>query len=170
VPAPVINDNGGAPHSQPDVAQPADAAVNPSPQPLPSNWFTNEGQVAGWVGKPWREVELFQLMPRWPRDLDTGKRFVVFYSRTCEHCQAMFSEDLSRPLAAPVTAIEIPDSRTQMTSSSAWPMPQTTVNVELMSLPLGPLWLITPPLAITIENGIVTCAEETSHKKCFGLE
>ena len=45
-------------------------------------------------------------MPNWPSGLDDAKRYVVFYSRTCEHCEAMFLDDLLIPLDAPITAIE----------------------------------------------------------------
>ncbi len=143
-----------------------DPRRNPAPRQAPSNWFPDN--VSAWVGKPWREIDLFQFMPIWPSDMDGPKRYVVFYSRTCEHCEEMFHFDLIVPLDAPVTAIEIPTSRTQLTASNAWPLPET--DCELMALPLGTTWLMTPPLALRIENGIVTCATEGDHKSCLGLE
>lgn len=157
---------------RPPVAQPvpqgeslADPRVNPSPSPLPASWYVQD--ATGWVGKPWREIDLFQMMPQWPSNMDRGKRFVIFYSRTCDHCETMFWEDLIIPQAAPVTAVEIPASPTQMTAAEAWEMPATPC--EMMSLPLGPHWTITSPLAVTVENGIVICATEADHKKCMGI-
>jgi hypothetical protein len=148
------------------VTPPTDPAINPRPQPLPNSWYTRD--MESWVGKPWRELEIFQLMPRWPKDMDTGKRYVVFYSRTCEHCQAMFQHDLVIPLDAPVTAVEIPQSRDVVTAPDAWPMP-SLAHVELLTLPLGCSWIITPPLAVTVVDGKVTCANEGDHKACMDV-
>jgi hypothetical protein len=80
----------------------------------------------------------------------------------------MFWDHLLNPLDAPVTAIEIPESETVLTSTRGWTMPQTPC--ELMSLPLGCQWTITPPLALTIEDGKVTCAVEgEGFEPCLGL-
>jgi len=144
---------------------------NPSPLSMPSFWYAED--TSAWIGKPWREVDLFQFMPRWPRDMDEGTRYVVFYNRTCEHCWEMFENDLTRDLGAPVVAIEVPHSRTTLTSPDAWPMvpEEELVAVDqLMNLPLGPDWIIQSPMAIRIEDGRIVCAMEGDHKTCFELE
>lgn len=147
----------------------ADPNANPSPVAVPAYWYPKD--VPSWVGKRWREIEIFQFMPRWPEGLDEGTTYVVFYSRTCSHCEEMFERDLILPLGAPVVAIEIPASRTQLTSAEAWPMPQVDASVTLTNLPLGWDWtLMTPPLALRVEDGVITCANEGDHKQCFGLQ
>lgn len=152
---------------QPEPGVPNDPNQNPNPSPVPP-FFSTPADVQVWVGKKWRELSIFKLMPKWPADLDKGKHYVVFYSRTCEHCEAMFNEDLIIPQSAPVIAVEIPASREMLTDSAAWPMPQNVCQ-ELLSLPLGCQWSITAPLTLTIEDGIVTCATEGDHRKCMGL-
>lgn len=162
--------------TQPDViaiqrvtaSLPADPTVNPNPLPIPNSWYTKV-PTDQWMGKPWRDLEIFQLMPRWPKDMDKGKRYVVFYSRTCEHCQAMFWDDLIVPLDAPITAVEIPQSKDVLTALDAWAMPPAE-HVELLALPLGCNWIIQPPLAVVLQDGIVTCANEGDHKACFNLQ
>jgi hypothetical protein len=154
------------PKKEQAVVVSADPTINPSPAPIPNSWYTRD--MEAWMGKPWRELEIFQLMPRWPKDMDTGKRYVVFYSRTCEHCQAMLQHDLVIPLDAPVTAVEIPQSRDVVTAPDAWPMP-SLAHVELLTLPLGCSWIITPPLAVTVVDGKVTCANEGDHKACMDV-
>ncbi len=153
-------------------APPRDPYVNVSPKAVPRNWYPQN--LDAWPGTPWREIEIFQFMPRWPEGLDEGLHYVVFYSRTCTHCEDMFYDDLIRPLGAPVVAIQIPASRTELTGDGAnvWPMPgDLDPNVTLMQLPLGADWsLMTPPLALRVENGIVRCAREGDHKECFELE
>jgi hypothetical protein len=177
----IINDGTPTPATQPatlpDVGvppvqlqepPPADPTINPKPLPIPNSWYTKT-PPAQWIGKPWRELEIFQLMPRWPKDMDTGKRYVVFYSRTCEHCETMFWDDLISPLDAHVTAVEIPAARDVLTAADAWQIPPVD-HVELLALPLGCNWIIQPPLAVTLQDGVVICANEGDHKACFALQ
>ena len=143
-----------------------DPTINPNPLPLTASWyFTDIGSL---VGKPWRELEIFQLMPRWPKDMDGAKRIVVFYRRDCDHCEEMFLYDLTDPiLGAMVTAIQIPHDPNVLMPDDPWEMPDT--DCELLELPLGCSWIITPPAALRIENGILTCGTEGDHKQCMEL-
>lgn len=152
----------------------ADPTINPAPMAVPATWYIKEAidgqQITGWIGKPWRQLDLFRLMARWPKDMDEGKRYVVFYSRTCEHCETMFYDDLTGPLDAAVVAVEIPFDRTQRHGPGAWSLPWQgpPPTVEMLELPLGCSYVVTPPIALTIENGLVTCAVEGDHKACLG--
>lgn len=150
------------------IAQSDDPTINPTPLPLPPYWYPQD--LPSWIGKPWREVELFQFMPRWPEGLDEGKTYVVVYSRTCDHCEEMFHQDLIYPLDAPVVAIEIPASKTEVTAENAWPMPNVPDSTQFLHLPLGTDWsMITAPTALRIEDGIVTFAEEGEHRHALGI-
>ncbi len=135
--------------------------------PVKPYWFSSD--VTVWVGKPWTEVDLFSYMATKPSGLDSGTRYVVFYNRTCDHCEDMFRDDLTDPqLAAMVTAIEVPASKTQLTSPNAWVMPMN--DCELLALPVGCDWIITSPLTLRIVDGIVECATEGDHRECMELE
>ncbi len=151
----------------PEQTNNGDPQVNPDPKALPGYWFANDLDAR--IDQPWREIELFTFMPRWPSKMDSGTRYVVFYRRTCEHCQEMFENDLTDPaLAAKVTAIEVPEEKNLLRPDHAWFMPET--DCELMDLPLGCDWIIQTPWALRIENGIVTCATEGDHQQCMELD
>lgn len=148
------------------VPVPIDPTINPAPRALPSHYYPRDAQ--SFVGKDWRDIDVFQLMPRWPKDMDGPRKHVIFYSRTCEHCKAMFETDLSQPLKHPVAVVRIPNDGKTMNSPNDWPMPPAAAaQVEMLDLPLGPSWLFTAPMIITVENGKVICVEESDHKKCF---
>ncbi len=135
---------------------------------VPGYWFKSD--VSEWVGRPWTEVDLLTYIPRKPKGLDTGKRYVVFYSRTCDHCEEMFNMDLRSPeLISMITAIEVPDSKTVLTNENAW-WPGPSEAFELLSLPLGCDWIITSPLTLRIVDGVVECATEGEHRECMELE
>ncbi len=146
-----------------------DPTVNPNPMPLPSSGYWASPDLPTWIGKPWREIDLFKFMPTWPKSMDKGKRYVVFYGRTCDHCQEMFELDLmDAGLASMVTAVEVPVDEKTKTSPHAWPMPRT--ECELLDLPVGITWVLTTPLTLRIVDGVVDCAEEGGHRKCMELE
>ena len=153
-------------NDSPGAEVPSDFRVNPNPKPLQGYWYVEN--IEEWIGKPWREVELFHTMPKWPVGLDQGERYIVFYSRTCDHCEDMFWNDLIKPYDPPVIAIEIPVDKETLTAPNAWELPMT--NCVLMNLPVGTDWIITSPLVLRIENGTVTCAEEGDHKECLRLK
>lgn len=162
-PGPEPDGNGGS------IVDPTDPTVNPAPAELPRYWLTEN--LDSWVGRPWREFDLFTFMRRWPTSMDQGTRYVVFYGRTCDHCEEMFIFDLSPDpqLSSMVAAVEVPVDRTHLRDEDAsWPMPETAC--ELLALPVGPDWIITTPLTLRIENGVIRCIEEGSHKRCMGLE
>jgi len=147
----------------------ADPTINPSPRSLPSWWYAAD--IDTWRGKHWREIELFQFMTRWPADMDEGTTYIVFYSRNCGHCRDMFEQDLMQPLDAPVVAIQIPASTTQLTGPNPLFDPRDAgEHIQHLALPLRTDWnMIQAPLAMRIEDGIVTCAMEGDHKECFRL-
>jgi hypothetical protein len=153
-------------------AEPLSAPVNAAAQvkQLPSSWYTEN--LEQWIGRPWREIDLFQFMDVPPRDMDAPKRYIIFYSRTCEHCLAML-ETIMQPLDGLVTLVEVPASRSVMTDPAGWAMPLTVEPIlqpEMLALPLGPSWLIQTPLVVRVENGMIACAQEGDHKKCLGME
>jgi hypothetical protein len=158
---------------RPDTAQtpqPADVTdptINPNPLPIPNSWYTRD--MDKWVGQRWRDLEIFQIMPRWPKAMDEGKHYIVFYSRTCEHCEEMFRYDLIVPLDGPVTAVEIPFSKTEMRPADAWAMPESAP-MEHLELPMGCNWIVQTPLVIAVQDGKVICAIEGDHKPCMGLQ
>jgi hypothetical protein len=153
---------------QPPVPSPAHGGGGVTAAPsLPAYWFSSD--VSAWVGKRWTDVDLFSFMDPKPSGMDSGKRYVVFYNRTCDHCEEMFRQDLSDPqLAAMVTAIEVPDSKQNLRSPNAWMMPMN--DAELLALPVGCDWIMTTPLALRIVDGVVECATEGDHRECMELE
>lgn len=152
-----------------DDSETDDPTVNPQPAALPSFWYAEDLQAA--VGQPWREFDLFTFMKRWPAEMDEGTRYVVFYSRSCDHCQEMFEKHLSQPLDAPVIAIQIPYNTEQLTGSDPLFNPRDfDSSIEHAALPVGPNWVITAPMALRIEDGVITCAQEGDHTNCLKVE
>ncbi|MFK7961276.1 MAG: MauE/DoxX family redox-associated membrane protein [Phycisphaerales bacterium] len=181
VPAPSGDANGAASGSDADsgssrASAPAPANVppalggaNPNPLPLPQYWLSDADALAALSGTKWSDFELIRYMPMLPSVPATGVHYVTFYGRNCEHCEDMFRDDLTDPaLGSKVTAVLVPFGKTERMAAGAWSVPDT--ECELLELPLGVDWIMTTPLTIRVEDGLITCAAEEDHRACMDLE
>ncbi len=151
-----------------------DTDTNPNKNPartdpgvqLPSVFRTRGSEVAGWVGTAWSDIELSKYVPATTTDLTRGRVHIIFYRRSCDHCEEMFQYYLTGPLPIPVVAVEVPETRTQMRDpDNTWEMPETQVEHQQMAI--GPDWVIITPVIVTLEDGIVQCAEQGDHETCY---
>ena len=124
-------------------------------QPLPSYYLPD---CASWVGKKWSELDIAQFMAQWPADVDSGRRYIVFYQGTCEHCHELLESHYSGELSIPTTAIRIPEKRDGFEVRGTHHMPCS--KCEMLQLPTGCDWVITTPILMALENGVVICAKE----------
>jgi len=129
-----------------DSAAPVTPVATPSVK-LPDYYYVSD--IETWPGKRWSEIPLLTYLDTPPAGLDTGTHYVVFYSRTCEHC-------------------EIPAKKDKLQGEGIWTMPASECAHK--QLPLGCDWIISPPLTLEIVDGIVKCAKEGDHKECMGIE
>lgn len=167
---PSNGDDAGPTPVAPTLPGYPESRTNPNPKPFPSvgYWYTQN--LDEWTGRKWQQIELLQFMHTWPKGLDQGTRYVVFFKTDCDHCQDMFYNDLAPnpELASKVTAVQVPVSKMLMNKpDNAWEIPRT--RCEMLALPKGIDWIFTTPLSLRIEDGIVTCAEEGDHTKCLDL-
>ena len=88
----------------------------PPPPDAAKHWFLEDGELATWIDAPWRDIDLLTFITDWPVDLDHGTHFVIFYSRTCEHCRTFFHDEVAvdPDLAARVVGVEVPASATSL--------------------------------------------------------
>lgn len=122
---------------------------------LPSSWYPKD--IGSWVGKSVDDLKLFEWVKEWPHDIHTGKQYVVFYSLTCDHCEALFYNHFEFP-TTPTTLVAIPESTDGFNYDGAFDNP--CFDCAKTELPVGPDWIIGTPLVVAIDNGIVKCAVE----------
>jgi hypothetical protein len=110
-----------------------------------------------WIGKNWRDIDFAGYVKGWPADLNTGRKYIIFFSRTCDHCKALLNFNFFDP-PAPTILVAVPESKSGFDRGSELPM-LCPGCVEL-ELPIGTDWLLTPPLVVALEDGVVRCAAE----------
>lgn len=144
------------------VLTPATTSVNQDSDPslsstirLPSYFSLNTEEL---IGRPVADIEFFSWIPDLPTIPDQGRRYLILYSRSCEHCQELLLEHFSFDPPAMTTLIAIPENKDGFSVDGA--LDQPCLDCTEVELPLGVDWLITPPVVIAIEDGHVACAQE----------
>jgi hypothetical protein len=115
-------------------------------------------EPSDWAGKSIADIDLLQWT-NLPEDIAKGKHYVIYFSRTCEHCHELLLTYFDFDLPAPTTLVAVPEFIDGFATEGL--LENACVDCgEVLELPVGVDWLMTPPLVIAIEDGIVTCAQE----------
>ncbi len=122
---------------------------------LPSSWYPKD--IGSWIGKSVDDIDLFSWVTTWPHDIHDGKQYVIFYSLTCDHCEALLNSHFEFP-ETPTTLVAIPESTEGFNYDGAFEI--LCFKCAKTEMPIGPDWIVGTPLVVAIENGIVKCATE----------
>ena len=114
--------------------------------------------VSDWAGRKASEVDLISWVQHLPDSIHTGQQYLIFYSRTCEHCYELLLEHFSYDPPAPTILVAIPESVDGFIVDGAMENPCADCNE--FELPVGVDWLRTPPVVVALENGVIICAKE----------
>ncbi|MEM7245988.1 MAG: hypothetical protein AAF533_11640 [Acidobacteriota bacterium] len=112
-----------------------------------------------WAGRDFLELEIARHVD-WPADLDVGPRYVVFYSKSCDHCRDLLESHFDGQRAVPAVLVAIPEERTGFAPERWLDVHFCEDCVEQRELPPGTEWIVAPPLVVAIEDGEVLCATE----------
>jgi len=123
---------------------------------LPNSWYPQD--VSAWVGQSIDTIDLFGWVAIWPQDIHVGKQYVIFYAKTCDHCENLLYLDTFFDLRIPTTLVSIPESKEGFFTEGLFENP--CFDCKETELPIGVDWIIGTPLVVAIENGVVQCANE----------
>jgi hypothetical protein len=136
----------------------SDTSFGKMPSTLDPNYFTTFSE---WTGTPLASHPLAQLISRpLPEWIDTDRFHLVFYRADCEHCHDLLETYFAGPLATPTIALQIPDHQ------PGAELEMTCDECLLHTLPEGPNYIISSPVLMTIEGGIVlsVCEDSDDHE------
>jgi hypothetical protein len=140
--------------------KPVTTTFNDTPETisLPASWYPKD--ITTWVGKDINSIDLFDWVKEWPHDIREGKQYVIFYSLTCDHCEALLWAHFEFP-TIPTTLVAIPQSTDSFNYDGSFENP--CLDCSTTELLLGTDWIIGTPLLVAIENGVVICATENEN-------
>ncbi len=93
-----------------------------------------------------------------PPNFDTGRGYLVFYRKDCDHCHELLDRFFTGPLKIPTLAIATPERSGFPDPLDELPMPCT--ECVMRSLPIGPDYVLSTPVVVRVQDGIVECAAE----------
>ena len=130
-------------------------APTPAPTTLPSYYVLD---TSDWVGQRAEDIDLVQYVTDLPDTINEGTHYLIFYSRTCDHCQMLLEMYFGFGVPAPTTLIAIPEDKSGFATEGLLDNP--CLDCALAELPVGTDWLMTPPVVLALEDGVIQCAKE----------
>ncbi len=124
------------------------------------------------VGQPLNSTLIATYLPTVQAMLAAGGNtgWVVFFNPHCSACHSFFDEHFQGPQAEPIIAVEIPLADGEVAAVGDDLGQISCTSCEFVELPKGPLWLVAPPAALRVENGIVTCYSDKISGDCFSAK
>ncbi|MCH2152697.1 MAG: hypothetical protein MK089_05090 [Phycisphaerales bacterium] len=120
------------------------------------DWY--ELDASDWVGKNVRDIDLVQYVRGLPNDIEQGEQYIIFYSRTCDHCQMLLDFHFGFGVPVPTTLVAVPENQEGFEADGILENP--CLDCQLAELPIGVNWIMTPPLVLAVRDGEVICAKE----------
>ena len=144
-------DETGAGDADGATAQPPATA----PRTLPGYYLLD---TSDWVGRNVRDIDLVNYVEGLADSVQEGRQYLIFFSRTCDHCQMLLEMHFGFGVPVPTTLITIPESKDGFETDGI--LDQPCFDCRELELPVGCDWLMTPPLVLALEDGVVQCAKE----------
>ena len=129
--------------------------VTPPATTLPSYYVLD---TSDWVGQRVEDIDLVQYVTDLPDTINDGTQYLIFYSRTCDHCHMLLEMYFGFGVPAPTTLIAIPEDKSGFATEGLLDNP--CLDCTLAELPVGTDWLMTPPVVLAIQDGVIQCAKE----------
>jgi hypothetical protein len=142
--------NAGKPAVAPPVPTPPVAAATPWPDAPAQLQPYYLPQFEQWVGKPLRDQPVAALITRpIPADLEKGRWVVMFFREDCEHCHTVLDRHFTPKVPLPTLLVAVPDA------DPAASLPNPCSECQLRTLPKGPDWIISTPVVLLVNDGVV---------------
>ena len=119
-----------------------------------------------WVGRSILETPIGQFTPDAVGQLGENG-ILILYNPRCGTCHDMFDIHFSEGADRPIVAIDVPPTEEAVLLESEYDDQVDCASCVFMSLPKGPLWLVSVPFVMTVENGVVTCVSKDGPGECL---
>lgn len=120
-----------------------------------------------WTGRDVKDIQLATYTPEVVRYTAEGRSLIILYNLGCGECHDLFDVHFSEGFHVPVIAIEIPPAEHAVMAPNARTDPVDCPDCTFTSLPPGPLWLLTPPTVLLVEDGRILCVESEDPTRCI---
>ncbi|MCA9283785.1 MAG: hypothetical protein KDA22_01120 [Phycisphaerales bacterium] len=138
-----------------------------------------ELDVESWIGQPVSATAVKTHLPALTALTLEGRSLVVFYNPRCGRCHELFEDLAARGAfddAVPgsdgvrvdrVIAVEVPNAEGAFEAAGDELSDIVCPGCPRLVLPKGPIWMITPPIAVVVQDGVVTCVAKGEVDDCL---
>lgn len=123
--------------------------------------------VKNWEGLTLAETNLGGFLPDLLTRTGEGRSVVALYNRGCGECHEFFEVHLSEGYELPVIAVEVPHADGAMMAPGVREDDVVCPDCHFTTLPGGPLWLVTTPAVLIVEDGRIVCVSEGLEESCL---
>ncbi|MAB83556.1 MAG: hypothetical protein CMJ24_09010 [Phycisphaerae bacterium] len=152
-------DTGSTPVDDAEAAEPTapepPAVETTKTMTLPAYYLVD---ASDWVGRNVRDIDMIEYIDGLADSLQAGRQYLIFYSRTCDHCQMLLEMHFGFGSPVPTTLVAVPENKGGFETDGL--LDQPCMDCRELELPVGCEWLLTPPLVLALEDGVVKCAKE----------
>ena len=120
------------------------------------DWY--ELDTTDWVGRNVMDIDLVRYTRGLPEDLEQGEQYLIFYSRTCDHCQMLLEFHFGFGSPVPTTLVAVPENQEGFATEGLLDNP--CLDCRAAELPPGVNWIMTPPVVMALRDGEVICVKE----------
>jgi hypothetical protein len=152
---------------KPPSAGASSAPETPQAVTLPADGYYLP-DYQSWEGRRFSDLDIAGWVRGLPDDIASGSQYVIFYRKDCEHCHELMELFFSGPLAAPTTAIAVPE-RGGFPTENLQPFPCRECRTA--ELPDGVDWFLQTPVLVRLLDGRVECVAEVDPEapECLDL-
>ncbi|MBG85130.1 MAG: hypothetical protein CMJ40_11375 [Phycisphaerae bacterium] len=133
------------------------------------DWY--ELDTTDWVGQNVMDIDLVKYTRGLPDDLEQGEQYLIYYSRTCDHCQMLLEFHFGFGSPVPTTLVAVPENQEGFATEGLLENP--CLDCRLAELPPGVNWIMTPPVVMALRDGEVICvkeAEDSDAPECLPFQ
>jgi len=126
-----------------------------------------ELDFASYIGKPFAETPIREHLPELTALTLEGRSYVVFYNPRCGSCHTLFETHFAGAVEGKVIAVKVPPERNAVLLPTDQPETVNCPECHFLELPAGPVWLMTPPVLVVVDDGVITCVDERGGDACM---
>lgn len=120
-----------------------------------------------WVDLPLEETGLLEHLPQVGPLAERQSTLITFYRPECGSCHAFFDESLGDSPPARTIAIRVPPAEGVDVVETDHPREIACDGCIRLALPEGPVWIVETPVALVVEDGVVTCVATEDFDRCL---
>lgn len=120
-----------------------------------------------WTGRALSETGLLEHLPAIEALSQGQPTLLAFYRPNCGMCHDLFDKHFGDRLPYRLVSIEVPPAEGVELAENNYPEDVTCPDCVRLTLPRGPVWVVTAPMLVEVVDGRVVCVSGDDFERCI---